>query len=38
VAVFFADWKARIVKRASIKGYVHNPAYDAARWYTLYRK
>jgi peptide/nickel transport system substrate-binding protein len=38
VAVFFADWKARLVKRASIKGYVHNPAYDATRWYTLYRK
>jgi len=38
VAIFFADWKGREVKRASIKGYVSNPAYDVRRWYTLYRE
>ncbi len=38
VAVFYADVKSRIVKRASVGGYVYNPAYAAIRFYELYRK
>jgi peptide/nickel transport system substrate-binding protein len=37
-AVFFADWKGRVVMRESVKGYVPNPAYDVGRWYTFHRE
>jgi peptide/nickel transport system substrate-binding protein len=37
VAICYADIAARIVKRASVGGYVYNPAY-ATYFYTLHRK
>jgi peptide/nickel transport system substrate-binding protein len=37
-AVFYADIATRIVKRASVKGLVDNPAYGAWFYYQLYRE
>jgi peptide/nickel transport system substrate-binding protein len=37
-AIFYADIATRTVKRASVKGYVSNPAYNAEFYYQLSRE
>jgi len=37
-AIFYADIAARTIKRASVQGYVYNPAYNGLFFYQLYRK
>jgi peptide/nickel transport system substrate-binding protein len=37
-AIFYADIAARVIKRASVKGYIYNPAYNGIFYYQLYRE
>jgi peptide/nickel transport system substrate-binding protein len=37
-AIFYADIRSRIVKRASVKGFSVNPAYSGLFFYKLYRQ
>ncbi len=37
-AIFYADIRSRIVKRASVRGFSVNPAYSGLFFYQLYRQ
>jgi peptide/nickel transport system substrate-binding protein len=37
-AIFYADIATRVIKRASVKGYIYNPAYNGIFYYQLYRE